>query len=163
MRVRVSSRAEYWRVFVGIIWGKVQHRCEPQIYRHCIRISGRKVRLLLMCFACRSNQSLNASGGNWIMKMFLTIVSWIPVASVKAQRRLTVWPGYDNTSGSTFTRWPQAAENRRRKTLNEVISFLFKQRRGNIGRQQNGGIKPLMINEDIGEMSAETWHTRGRC
>lgn len=36
----------------------------------------------------------------------LTIVSCIPVASEKAQRRLTVCPGYDNTSGSTFTRWP---------------------------------------------------------
>lgn len=72
-------------------------------------------------------------------------MSWIPVASVKAQRRLTVWPGYDDTSGSTFTRWPSAAENRKdRQTWMWVISFLFKQKRGNTERQQmNGGIKPV--------------------
>lgn len=106
-RLRKSQQQVSFILFylhiVTVVSGKVQPALGATTLLF-IRISGCKLSLLLMCVAWRSNQSLNAGGGKRILEQFLTIVSWIPVASVKAQRRLTVWPGYDNTSGSTFTR-----------------------------------------------------------
>lgn len=73
--------------------------------------------------------------------VYLTIVSWIPVASEKAQRRLTVWPGYDSTSGSTFTRWPDAPEkNRERETLMWAVSFLPK-----LGEETRKGSRVIVV------------------
>lgn len=73
--------------------------------------------------------------------IYLTIESCTPVGSAKAQRRLTVWPGYDVTSWSTFTRWPEAPEqNKDRDQKKKHYSQCFplntnyrrKQRKGTV-------------------------------
>lgn len=78
--------------------------------------------------------------------VYLTIESCTPVGSAKAQRRLTVWPGYDVTSWSTFTRWPEAPEqnkdrDKKKKALLSMFPFKHKlqekvKKRNSIGTKQ---------------------------